>query len=175
MINKLTDSEKQVLDYFIQNPSSKIHVRGLSQELEESYSTVRNSLKTLEETDLLKRDEKSKMVFYSAGGGKFRQYKKIANLEKLLDSNLPEFVDDNLKPKSIILFGSYLEGRDNEESDIDIAVIGGREKDLNLNKFEQEIGRNIELTKIETLENETKEFKNTLANGIVLRGYLEIV
>lgn len=174
MIDKLTNSEKQVLNYFIQNPSSEIHVRGLSKEIGVSYSTVRTSLKTLEEADLLKSDKKSKMVFYSAEGEKFREAKKIANLENLIDSDVVKFLEKNLKPEAIVLFGSYLEGRDNEDSDIDIAVINGRDKELDLDRFEEKLGRTIELTQIENLENETKEFRNTLANGLVVQGYLEV-
>ena len=174
MIKKLTNNERRVLEYFMQRPD-EIHIRGLSEEVEMPYPSVRKALKDLEEEGFVESDEKSKMTFYSPTGEKFRKAKKLVNLEKLEDSGIANFLEKELRPEAVVLFGSFLEGRDDEDSDIDIAVISGREKDLDLKEFEETLGREIHLTEVENLKQENKEFRNTLANGLVLQGYLEVI
>ncbi len=175
MIQELTKTEREVLQYFIRDPDNDIHVRGLSNELDISYSTVRRVLKELENKELLESDKKSKMTFYSPTGEKFREVKKLVNLENLQSSDLIELLEKELRPEAVVLFGSYLEGRDSVDSDIDLAVIRGRGKDLDLKEFEEELDREIQITQTENLKDESREFRNTLANGLVLQGYLEVM
>jgi len=56
-----------------------------------------------------------------------------------------------------------------------LAVIGGRDIEVNLSDFEEKLGREIQLTRVENLKEESAEFRNTLANGLILQGYLEVV
>lgn len=175
MIQNLTPNQRKVLNYFIKHPSSEIHVRGLSDELDVSYTSVRRALNKLEQEKLLEKDEKSKMTFYSPSDENFRKAKKLINLDRLEDSNTAEFLYNELRPEAIVLFGSYLEGQDKENSDIDLAVIGGRNKKVDLSSFEEELSRNIQIVQVENIEDESVEFKNTLANGMTLRGYLKVV
>jgi predicted nucleotidyltransferase len=174
MIKDLTGTEREVLEYFAVNPA-EIHVRGLADEMDLPYSSVRNSLESLGEKGFLGRDEKAKMTFYRPEGEDFREAKKLINLERILDAELIQDLEERLRPEAIVLFGSYLEGRDDQDSDIDLAVIGGRQKELDLDDFEEKLGREIQITRIESLTEESSEFRNTLANGLVLRGYLQVV
>lgn len=174
MIKELTSNEREILEFFTEKPE-EIHIRGLSEEVGMPYPSVRKALKDLEEEGFVESDKKSKMTFYSPTGEKFRKAKKLINLENLQISGLIDFLEKELRPEAVVLFGSFLEGRDSEDSDIDLAVIGGREKDLDLTEFEEELDRDIQLTQVENLKEENKEFRNTLANGLVLQGYLEVV
>jgi predicted nucleotidyltransferase len=174
MVKELTNNEREILEFFADRPE-ETHIRGLSGEVEMPYPSVRKALRDLEEKGFVESDEKSKMTFYSPSGEKFRNAKKLVNLEKIEDSGLVDFLEKELRPEAVVLFGSYLEGRDSEDSDIDIAVIGGREKSPDLEEFEDELGRDIQLTQVENLKDESEEFRNTLANGFVLQGYLEVV
>lgn len=114
------------------------------------------------------------MIFYTSGDEKFREVKKIINLEKLENSGIKERLEEKLRPEAVVLIGSFLEGRDDEESDIDLAIINGRNRDVDLRDFEEELGRDIQLTHVENPREENPEFKNSLANGLVLYGYLEL-
>ena len=73
-----------------------------------------------------------------------------------------------------MLFGSYCEGTDTEKSDIDIAIIPARGGIPDFKKFEKKLARriNVHLIDIGKAEN---EFKNSLANGITLEGFAEII
>lgn len=174
MIENLTSTEREVFEFFSRRPS-EIHVRGLAEQTDMPYSSVRKALKSLEQKDLLQSDKKSKMTFYSPTGEKFREVKKLVNLENLHGSGLLEFLEKEMRPEAVVLFGSFLEGRDDENSDIDLAVINGREKDLNLRDFEEKLTREIQITQIKNPKDEKNEFRNTLANGLVLQGYLEVI
>jgi len=175
MIRNLTKNQREVLNYFIKNPKSEVHLRGLTEEIELSYSSTRRGLKELRDRGFLESEEKGNMTLYRPVGKKFREAKKLVNLENLENSGLTEFLEKELRPEAVVLFGSYLEGQDRKDSDIDLAVVGGRDKELNLTDFEEQLSREIQLTKVEDLEDEEREFKNTLANGLVLQGYMEVV
>jgi len=73
-----------------------------------------------------------------------------------------------------VLFGSYSRGEDDEGSDIDLAVINGKEAAIDLSEYERELDREINVQETR-LEEAGENFKTTLANGIVLTGYLEVM
>jgi predicted nucleotidyltransferase len=73
---------------------------------------------------------------------------------------------------TILLFGSYAKGEDTESSDIDLFLIG-REKQLNLKKFEEELGMTFELHIRTSFEKIPAALKNNLINGIVIQGFLK--
>lgn len=177
MIKKLTKTAEELLEYFIKHPTEEKHIRGLAKETEISYSSVRHALQELLEEGLVEKREESKMVFYSARhrSGKFRDLKKIFNIHLLYRSGLVDKLEEEFRPDTLVLFGSYLDGSDREGSDIDIVIVNGREVSVDLSDFESKLSRGIHLVEIETVEGENEEFKNTLANGYVLRGYLSVV
>src|SRR3990170_1380829 len=61
----------------------------------------------------------------------------------------------------------------------DILIISNNKNKGNLkhslNTFEKELNRKINIHFLSSLDKSPKEFKNTVANGIVLHGYLKIV
>ena len=102
----------------------------------------------------------------------FKKYKIIFNISSILESNLADFIEEKVAPKSIVLFGSYPRGEDIEDSDIDLFVECRNEK-LNLNGFEKKLCRKIELHFNENFTSCSKELKNNIINGIVISGFLE--
>lgn len=78
-------------------------------------------------------------------------------------------------PECIVIFGSYAKGEDTRESDIDIAVMTAMKEYPQLDIYEADLKRKISLHLIDNIQNEEKDFINTLANGIVLYGYLEVL
>ena len=177
MIKKLTKSSEELLAYFFMNPHENIHMRGLGNKINKPYSTVRNALNELEEKDLIQKDKKSKMVFYKANidNKEFRILKKLNNLKSLYKTGLVDALEREFHPDCIVLFGSYMEGRDWEDSDIDIAIINGRNKSVKLEIFEKKLKRKIQIIKIENVSKEKKDFKDTLANSFVLSGFLKVI
>ena len=98
--------------------------------------------------------------------------KRINNIESLYKYGLVSYLKTFFEePEAIVLFGSYATGTDISESDIDIAVVSKSKKEPSLSKFENKLKRKINLI---TLQKIKIQFKNTLANGIVLDGYLRV-
>ena len=60
------------------------------------------------------------------------------------------------------------------KSDIDIAVIGRKEKQVGLIKFEKELERKININFYDSFKNIHKHLKENLCNGIILIGGVEL-
>ncbi len=110
----------------------------------------------------------------------FIKSKIVYNLNVIYGSSLVEFLNDHYKnPKSIILFGSFRNGQDISTSDIDIAIEMNELKEYaitelrELSEFEKQIGRKIQLHLFNRKNIENHLF-NSIANGIVLLGFLEV-
>jgi predicted nucleotidyltransferase len=124
---------------------------------------------------LIIKYKKRGIPFYKANfdNEKFREYKKISVLYELNNSGLIEFLWNKISPEAIVLYGSYSKGESIENSDIDLFVIG-KEKEVNIDRFEKMIGVNIHILFEENIKKIPNELKNNLINGIILRGYLKI-
>jgi predicted nucleotidyltransferase len=106
----------------------------------------------------------------------FIALKRSLNLYSLYSSGLvSELVDFYKIPECIVVFGSYAKGEDTRESDIDIAVITNMKEYPQLDVYDGDLKRKISLHLIDNIKNEEKKFINTLANGIVIYGYLEVI
>lgn len=110
----------------------------------------------------------------------FQKTKIIYNLNLIYNSGIIESLNDFYKnPKVIILFGSFRTGEDLSTSDIDIAIEVDEVKEyttksLNeLKEFEKLIKRNIQIHLFHRKNIDINVF-NSIANGIVLKGFLEV-
>jgi predicted nucleotidyltransferase len=101
-----------------------------------------------------------------------RNYKKIYNISFLIESGIIEHIWNRIMPKSIILFGSYSRGEDDETSDIDIFVEAKQEK-IDTSKFEKKLCRKIQLHFNPDFKSYSSELKNNIINGTILYGFLE--
>lgn len=110
----------------------------------------------------------------------YRFYKLVFNLYRLkrylFVDRLVEIFNN---PEAIVLFGSFAKGEDVEESDIDILIISPNKNQENLedfvNAFEKELNRKINIHILLSLDKSSAEFKNAVANGIVLYGYIKVI
>lgn len=169
---------ERVLEFFLGNPTEKIHLRSLARRLKISATWASKTVKGLARKGLL-------VIVKSEGSGQvniqaerdnpvFKRMKICFNLKKIYESGiLDELIRVYGRPEAIILFGSYSKGEDIENSDIDIAVIGIGKRKINLTRFEKMLDQKINLLELRK-EKIEDEFMNTLANGVVLYGYLDI-
>ncbi len=100
--------------------------------------------------------------------------KRVENLNCLYESNLVDFLHDHFPGATIILFGSYAFGDDTTASDIDIAVVGSKEKELDLKTFEKNLERTININYYSSFKSIDVHLRNSLLNGIVLEGFIEL-
>lgn len=174
MITK--DNNLKVMEFFFKYPNRTFHIRELARLTKLSSSGIIKIIRKLKDENLLV-SKKTKIIeeIKPNLGGDFLFLKRLYNLYSLSDSGLINYLKEFYElPKAIILFGSYSLGTDIEKSDIDIAIITIDKKYPDLEKFENRLVRKINLHLID-INKATKEFKNSLANGIILEGFVELV
>ncbi len=174
MITK--DNNLKVMGLFFKYPNRSFHIREVARLTKLSPTGVIKIIKKLKKEKLLishKTDVTEEIA--PDFDGNFRIRKRLYNIYSLYDYELIEFLKKYYEyPKAIILFGSYCNGTDTEKSDIDIAIFTTEKKMPEVEQFEKKLARkiNIHVLQKENIEN---EFKNSLANGITLEGFIELI
>ena len=102
------------------------------------------------------------------------QLKRVANLKQIYETGLADFLEKEFAGAAIILFGSYSRGDDIANSDIDIAVIGRKDKLIGLSAYEKLLERTININFYESWKKIHKNLKENICNGIVLAGGIEL-
>ena len=165
----------KLLKVFLFNPTEEFRLRELSRLSGISPPSVMVYLKEFESEGLIKSYVKRGIPFYRAeiDNEKLRENKKLSILFELNESGLINFLWNNLSPKAIILYGGFAKGESTEDSDLDLFIIG-KQKQINLDKYEKKIGVKIHLMFEDDLKKISKELKNNIINGITLKGYLKV-
>lgn len=165
----------KVAGVFFNEPTRYHYLIEISKKVKKAHTSVKKHLETLKKAGIITEttEKKGKRTFplYQANldNKEYRHYKKIRNLEKIND--LAQFLNDELMPKNIILFGSYARGEDIENSDIDL-FLECKERKINLKRFEKLLNKKIQLHFKANFNEYSNELKNNIINGIVLKGYL---
>lgn len=170
MIGKTTTQE--ALAFFFTSPTQPIHLRELSRQLGRSMPAILSAVKALQKEGLVHIERGTALTIVKANlsNPAFRHAKKVHNLQSLYDSGLVDVLEKTAShPQAVVCFGSYARGEDTEQSDIDIAVIGGRESSVSIEPFEKKLKRSISLHFLDT-NRLSGPFKSNLSNGIVLEG-----
>jgi len=168
----------KVMNLFFRYPNREFYVREIARLTKLSPSGILKITKRLEKEELIlrKKGKVTENFVANRDSEEFISLKRTFNIYFLFDSGLiSELTKQYNHPECVVVFGSYVKAEDIETSDIDIAIITGKELSLNLKKFEEKLGRTISIHQITNLNKSSKEFKNSLANGIVLYGYLKVV
>ena len=170
MIGK--NNTQETMEFFFKNPTREVYLRELSRELNLSMPTILAAIEKLRKVQLVivTKEKAFTNVKANLENKNFFRLKRLSNIEQLYVCGVIDTLEIT-HPQSIICFGSYSRGEDVETSDIDIAIIGGNEKDIALEKFEKELQRKISLHWINP-SRISNDFKANLMNGIVLEGAL---
>ena len=173
-ILKYTQLQHAIFLLLCKTAGSKINQRTMATKLHVTSAAVGRALSQLEKDQLIVIQKPGKMnlkeIELNRENHRVIQLKRVENLRALYLSNFVEYITEQYAGSTIILFGSYAKGEDTINSDIDIAVIGSKEKNIDLHLFQKTLEREIRITYLDTLDNVAKEFKENLCNGIVLAG-----
>ncbi|MEK6913108.1 MAG: nucleotidyltransferase domain-containing protein [Nanoarchaeota archaeon] len=150
-------------------------MREISRNTKLAQPSIMNHLKALVKEGLILREEKGIYPAYVANRENefFKEYKKADLILKMKQIKLIDYIYDSCLPNAVILFGSSSKGEDTEESDIDLFV-QSPEKKLNLEKYEKILKRKISLFFEEDFSRLSKELKNNILNGVIIKGYLKV-
>ncbi len=175
---KLTSLQNQILRLLFIKTGSVLNQRQIALALNVSQPAIIKAIPLLEKNNLIKlnKDKETKRwsISLNTQNHEVMQLKRVDNLLQVYESNLVDYLEKEYAGATIILFGSYARGEDTINSDIDIAIIGRKEKDTNLNKYEKLLEREININFYESFKKIHKNLKENLANGIVLIGGFEL-
>lgn len=166
----------EVMSYLSMMAGKKLSQRDLAKALNVSPTAISNSVKNLKEKELVKLEVTKTINFitYNRDNPQAIKLKRIENLKQIELSGLTDFLEEELAGATIILFGSYSKGEDTIKSDIDIAVIERKTKNMNLEIFEKKLERQINMNFYTSFRDIHKNLKNNILNGIVLCGSIEL-
>jgi predicted nucleotidyltransferase len=175
---KLTKLQQEILRLLFIKVGTHLNQRQIARFLEVSQPAVMKSLPGLEKEGLIKikQDKESKRwsIEINRDSQRVMQLKRIDNLKLIYETGLAEFLEKEFAGATIILFGSYSRGEDTINSDIDIAVIGRKEKMIELSEFEKVLERKISINFYTNFSGIHKHLKENLCNGILLVGGIEL-
>jgi len=175
---KLTNLQQEILRLLFVKAGTALNARRISKYLEVSHPAVSKSLPLLEENNLIKisKDKESKRfsIELNRENHKIMQLKRADNLKILYEFGFVDYIEKEFAGATIILFGSYSRGEDTLTSDIDIAVIGRKEKDIKLEDYEKLFERKININFYNSFKDIHKNLKENIFNGIVLIGGIEL-
>lgn len=140
---------KRILELFFQNPSKSFHVNIIIKKTAISSRLVVESLRDLEGLGILESKRIANSIHYKLQNGNIA-VKELKRFYFLNDDGLKEAVNELLKiPQitNIIVYGSMVKGEYDEQSDIDMCVIGVNIPQIDVKKYEKGLNRNLHLTK----------------------------
>lgn len=170
------------LKLFFEQPEREFHLRELARILKKNPVTVQKHLEPFVKQGVISRRNERNLELYSSNTEDFyyKQCKISYNKFKLIDSKLPDELKNRYNMPTIVMFGSYSKGEDNENSDVDICVLSEIKSNINLSKYEKKLNRSIQLHKFNkkewnSLKSNNPGLVNSIINGIVLHGFLEVL
>lgn len=175
---ELTILQQEILRLLFVKAGMSLNQRRISRILGVTQPAVMKAIPKLEKEELInmKQDKDSKRwsIELNRDNHKVLQLKRVDNLRQMYSSGLVDFLEKEFAGATIILFGSYSRGDDTTSSDIDIAVIGRKDKNIKLTDFDKDLERTIFVNFYPSFKEIHKHLRENLFNGIVLAGGIEI-
>ena len=172
---KFTKLDNEIIEFLFRNPTTAFMGKEIANRVKVSQTAVAKSINRLSKIGLVNREKK---IFLSIKLNRddkdIFELKRVYNLKSIYSSGLFEKLSRDLPGSTIVLFGSYSSGEDTEESDIDLAVIGYKDKKMDLIKFENKLQRKIQIHFYDNLKDIEKNLKESIINGLTLKGSIMI-
>lgn len=172
---KFTKLDNEIMEFLFRNPTTSFMGKEIANKVKVSQTAVAKSISRLSKIGLVNREKKILLsIKLNRDDKDLFELKRIYNLKSIYSSGLLEKLSKNLPGSTIILFGSYSSGEDTEESDIDLAIIGYKDKKIDLMKFENKLQRKIQIHYFNNLKDIEKNLRESIINGITLKGSITL-
>ena len=158
----------KILQLFFEYSNHKFKIREISKLTKVPSSSVQRYLERLKKEGLVSKENRANIIPY------FKFNKTFFIIDKLFKTGLINYLEETLKPSTIVVFGSARKGEYEKESDIDIFVESTIKRKLDLKEFEKKLEHNIQLFIRKNIKELPKDLFNNVLNGIKLAGYLKI-
>lgn len=175
---KLTSLQNEIFRLMCIKSVEKLNLSEIAKNLDVSVTAVSKSILKLEDAKLISVERNKKMnlilICLDRSSKKAIQFKRAENLKMIYEYGLHDYLEEEYLGAIIILFGSFSKGDDTINSDIDIAIIGRRRKEINLKNFEERFQRKIIINYYQSFKEIHKHLKENIFNGIILTGGIEL-
>ena len=176
--SKWTQLQASIFRLLCIKAGERLNLRKISRLLKKTPTAISNALDGLKKGNIVIVEKSKEMNLLSIQLNRDNPYaielKRAENLRLIYESEIVPFLRDSLPGSTIILFGSYSHGEDTVKSDIDIAVIGRKEKDIPLDKFDGIFERKVTVNFYPSFKGIHKNLLDNVLNGIVLSGGIEL-
>jgi len=171
----------RILALFFNEPYRDFHLRQIAKLTDVSSSTAKRFLDFYSENIFLIKSRKANLVLFKANLENLTfRYMKLSHFMMKMKP-LTDLLKNTYPNSSIILYGSCARGEDEQQSDIDLLIVGRKTERFDLSKFENKLKRKITIliyTPQEWEEKSKKDkafYERILVDGIVLQGNLPVV
>lgn|SRR3989338_7659401 len=166
---------QKILELFFEEPNRRFHIREISRITKIPKTTAERIVKLLANEKLVVVDRETVFPSYTANLENFfyKAEKRNSMTDKIVLSGLIDYLEKELAPKCIIVFGSVAKGEYARESDIDIFV-QSHSRQIRLEKYEKQIHHRINIFFEPNISKLSGELLNNVANGFKLKGFLKI-
>lgn len=180
---KWTRLQASILRFLSIKSGKGLNLRAIASALKKSPTAVSNALRELEKEGFVKVEKAENINLLSIelnrDNPRTIELKRTINLKMVYESGLADLLRESFPGTTVILFGSYSKGEDvfgknGEGSDIDLAVIGTKGKDLNVTNFEKKLERKVIVNYYSSFKDIHKDLRDSILNGIVLSGSVDL-
>ena len=172
---KFTKLDNDIIEFLFRNPTTSFMGKEIANKVKVSQTAVAKSISRLSKIGLVIREKKILLsIRLNRDDKDIFELKRIYNLKSVYSSWLMNRLSKDFPGSTIVLFGSYSLGEDTEESDIDMAIIGYNKKKIDLINFENKLQRKIQLHFLNDLKKLDKNLRESIINGITLKGSITI-
>ena len=173
-----TKLQNRIFRFMCINAGKKLNLSDIAKKLNVSVTAISKAVPLIEKSGLIsvKKDKKMKLTLVALNRDNYKamQFKRTENLKQIYESGFVDFLADKFVGGTIILFGSYSRGDDTYDSDVDVAIVGRKEKPVDFEEFEKMLGRKINVNFYSSFDEIHPHLKNNILNGIVLSGSVEL-
>ncbi|HLD55363.1 MAG TPA: nucleotidyltransferase domain-containing protein [Candidatus Nanoarchaeia archaeon] len=175
---KFTKLQYEIIRFLFANVGEKFNQREIALKINASPTAISNSIKFLKQEGFvfaeLDKSSKTFEISLNINNEDVFYMKRVENLREIYLSGLKDFLEEKFPGKVIVLFGSFSRGEDAFNSDIDIAILEEKEKEVDIKKFEIFLNKKINLQFYGPLNSIHKNLRENILNGIVISGSFKL-
>ena len=165
MISLRSKVTRKVLTYFFTNPHQDLYVNEMAAGLGVDKRNLVKKLRELESLGLMRSEARGNLRLYSVipSYPLYREYKRIFQKTVGVEARLRGVVSLTPGVRRAYIFGSYAKGNFNDQSDIDLLLIGGHsslEATRKLLPLQKQLGREFSAIDMTQDEFDRKEKNN---------------
>ncbi|MDK2949245.1 MAG: hypothetical protein PWQ56_410 [Patescibacteria group bacterium] len=180
MINLNSKISQNVLSYFLLNPEEEMYLNEMVRKFDVDKRNLAKEVNKWEKDGLFVKTTKGNLILYKINKEYylFNEFKRIIQKNFGIEMELNKIFEKNKKIKEAYIFGSYANNKMEEESDIDVLLIGSH-KFLNIEKeivdLQKKINREINIVDMSEEEFLRKKEDNEFIKNILAGKYIKII